>query len=264
MLRIGKIRYANLYPLFYTLERQCQVSQYTFIEGVPSEINRLLREGIVDISPSSSIEYLRSSRDYTLIEGHSISSVGPIQSILLFSTLPMKDLDGTRVLASAQSETSTALMRIILKKFYRCDVQIISSNVELKEGLRDFAAYMLIGDDALREGANPAGRGPSSYVFDLGEIWYRETGLPFVFALWIARKSCCTPEGLDDFTSKLDDAKRFARNNLSRIADASPFAKILGREKLVRYWENISYDLDSHHKEGLRLFGQLLGEEDIS
>ncbi|MGW8273263.1 MAG: MqnA/MqnD/SBP family protein, partial [Thermodesulfovibrionales bacterium] len=75
MLRIGKIRYANLYPVFYTLERECAKSQFTFIEGVPSEVNRLLRDGMVDISPSSSIEYLRASTLYKLIEGHSISSI---------------------------------------------------------------------------------------------------------------------------------------------------------------------------------------------
>jgi len=263
MLRIGKIRYANLYPVFYTLERECAKSQFTFIEGVPSEVNRLLRDGMVDISPSSSIEYLRASTLYKLIEGHSISSIGPIQSILLFSNLPLKDLDGTRVLASSQSETSTALLRIILAKFYRCNVRIASSNAELKEGLREFTAYMLIGDDALREGTPPAGTGSAPYVYDLGEIWYRETGLPFVFALWIARKDCCSAQELNMFTSKLDEAKRFAKLNLALIAERSPLLKTFGRERLIRYWENISYDLDPPHKEGLRLFERCLREENI-
>lgn len=263
MLRIGKIRYGNLYPIFYTLERECDKSQFTFIAGVPSEINRLLRKGAVDISPSSSIEYLRSSSEYTLIEGHSISSIGAIQSILLFSNFPLKDLNGRAILASAQSETSTALLRIILRKFYGFEVDIVPSNAALKEGLKQFAAYMLIGDDALAEGYAVVGGNPAPYVFDLGDIWHRETGLPFVFALWIARKLCCPVLELEAFTSKLNAAKQFAKNNLDNIADQSPLLKVLGRERLIRYWENISYDLSSNHRKGLRLFKQYLHEEGI-
>ena len=121
-LRIGRINYANLFPIFHALlEKAGDSSAYEFVEGVPSFLNRLLREGKVDISPSSSIEYLRRRDKYDILEGHSVSSFGPVGSILLFSRRPIETLNGLTVLTSAQSATSVALLDIILKKFYELD-----------------------------------------------------------------------------------------------------------------------------------------------
>jgi len=117
-LRIGKIPYANLFPIFYMIEKESDLSGYEFIEGAPSELNKKIREGLIDISPSSSIEYLRHPDKYTLIENHSISSKGPVGSILLFSKQPIETLDGLSILTSSQSETSVALIQIVMKKFY--------------------------------------------------------------------------------------------------------------------------------------------------
>jgi chorismate dehydratase len=58
-LLIGEIPYANLFPIFYTLKKESDLSGYEFVEGVPSALNKKIREGLIDVSPSSSIEYLR-------------------------------------------------------------------------------------------------------------------------------------------------------------------------------------------------------------
>lgn len=65
-LIVGRIPYANLFPFFYYLENRCDSSLYKFINGHPSKLNKLLREGLLDISPSSSIEYLRNKDKYSL------------------------------------------------------------------------------------------------------------------------------------------------------------------------------------------------------
>lgn len=274
MLKIGKIQYANLYPIFYALEREADPSLFRFIQGVPSEINRLLREGSVDISPSSSIEYLRRPGQYTLINGHSISSYGAIESILLFSTVPIEELGGRTVLASSQSETSTALLRIILKKFYGLDTEILVSGMELNKGLQEYPAYLLIGDDALREAINLKTRMNDRtlassrdhcviFVYDLGKIWYEHTGLPFVFALWIAMRECCGTDEFSRFVEFLDRAKGYALTHLRDIAKESPYASMLGFEGLVRYWKIISYDFEENHRMGLELFRKYLIEENL-
>ncbi|MBI4849222.1 MAG: menaquinone biosynthesis protein [Nitrospirae bacterium] len=116
-LRIGRIPYANLFPIFYYLEKQCNHSAYRFVKGVPSKVNKMLREGRLDISPSSSIEYLRNKNKYLIVPYSSISSSGPIKSILLFSKYPLNELGGKAIALSSASETSTALLKIILKDF---------------------------------------------------------------------------------------------------------------------------------------------------
>jgi chorismate dehydratase len=251
-LRIGRIFYTNLSPIFHGLEKGSDCSAYEFIDGVPSALNRLLREGKIDVSPSSSIEYLRHEERYTLIEGHSISSAGPVGSILLFSKRPIDTLDGFTVLASSQSETSVALLDIILKKFYDLHCPLKSTGEPLAKGIESHVAYLLIGDDALRE----ALRWPKLHIYDLGDLWYRNTGLPSIFALWIARKEMAGDESLlmECFKKDLDAAKVRGLRNLKAIAKDSPLKDALTEDELVSYWQGISYDLNDVHKKGLALF----------
>ncbi|UCD35330.1 MAG: hypothetical protein JSU90_00440, partial [Nitrospiraceae bacterium] len=88
-LKIGRIPYANLFPIFHYLDSECDHSRYRFIRGVPSSLNAMLRSGELDISPSSSIEFLRNKARYRVLPWHSISATGPIKSILLFSRIPI-------------------------------------------------------------------------------------------------------------------------------------------------------------------------------
>lgn len=265
MLTVGKINYLNLFPIFYSLQKECNPLQFRFIEGTPAELNHQLREGTLDISPSSSIEFLRDPERYSLIDNHSISSTGPVMSILLFSKYPIEDLDKELVLASEQSETSTALLKIIMKKFYGLRTTIITSHSDLKDGLESASAYMLIGDDALKAARSSFVTDHSSPVslYDLGEIWYRNTGLPFVFALWIGRKECCSEEDFLEFIDILNRAKEFAKENFYNIALDTAEKGIMSVDDLTSYWKNISYDLNDEHKEGMKLFDRYLKEEGL-
>jgi chorismate dehydratase len=112
---------------------------------------------------------------------------------------------------------------------------------------------MLIGDQAMQE----AIRWKHLFRYDLGELWYKNTGLPMTFALWIAGKECCTGGGLfEKFKGDLDYAKESALKNLRVVAAASPLRHLLSEEELVSYWEGISYDFGEEHKKGLALFRQ--------
>jgi chorismate dehydratase len=287
LLKVGKIPYANLFPIFYMLQRECDCSGYEFIEGVPSTLNRLLRSGGIDISPSSSIEYLRCETRYTLLEGHSISSKGPIGSILLFSKKPIEELGGKKVHVSSQSEASVALLDIILRKFYKIECPLRPTDGSADSVIDKADAYLLIGDDALKAAKivtsstpsltlPPRGGGqrwggtsgtPSRkfeiiHIYDLGDLWYRNTGLPFVFALWIARKDCFSEKAelLKTFIHDLHKAKDLALQNLDKIARElkplllSRHAVNITEEDLISFWKGISYDLTEEHKRGLELF----------
>ncbi len=249
--------YANLFPLFYMLQKHCDCSNYEFVEGVPSELNDKIRRGEIDVSPSSSIEYLRHDAAYALIENHSISAKGPVKSIFLFSKVPIGALQESTILVSSQSETSVALLRIILKKFYQVDCRLKSSSEPFQQAMRTQIAYMLIGDEAMRQGL----RWQRPYRYDLGELWYDHTGLPFTFALWIMRRECYGKAGLfETFSRDLDSSKEAAFKNLGIVAAASPLRDVLSEKDLISYWEGISYDFGDEQKRGLALFRQYLEE----
>jgi len=278
-LKIGKIPYTNLFPIFYALQRECDCSRYEFAEGVPSTVNRLLRSGEIDISPSSSIEYLRYRKQYNLIEGHSISSKGPAGSIFLLSRRPVEQLGGKTILVSSQSDTSVVLLDIILKKFYEIVCSLEPTDGSVDSMIEKAYAYLVIGDEALKAAKivtsnelQVASKAEHSslvtchsslfYIYDLGELWYKNTGLPFVFALWIARKDCYAKKAelLHDFIHDLHEAKISALQNLDRIArELRPsllerYSLNITEEELVSYWKGISYDLAEEHKKGLELF----------
>ena len=296
LLKIGKIPYANLFPIFYMLQRECKSSGYEFIEGVPSTLNRLLRSGQIDISPSSSIEYLRCESQYTLIEGHSISSKGPVGSILFLSRKPLEELKGETILVSSQSETSVALLDVILRKFYKIECSLRPTDELLDSVISKADAYLAIGDDALKAkktvtsyklqvkrdkdsslvtrhsfGDTPSLTLPSRgggqgwggiRIYDLGDLWYKNTGHPFVFALWIARKDCFPEKAelLNNFIHDLQKAKELALQNLDMIASElrpllfSRHSLNITAKEIAAFWKGISYDLTEEHKRGLELF----------
>jgi chorismate dehydratase len=204
--KIGRINYLNLFPIFYGLERTAR--GYSFIGGHPSAVNRMLREGLVDASPSSSIEYLRRPGEYELVRGHSISSRRLIKSILFFSAREIEETSGN-VYVTVNSETSVAMLEIILKLFLKRDVRLLRTGEPLCKVLPGKNSFLSIGDEALVAGRGTRlGRdfsfldisGKKYFVYDLGKLWHRHTGLSFVYALWIARKKAvfknavCPPE----------------------------------------------------------------------
>ena len=265
LLKIGKISFANLFPIYYYLENKCDHSNYKFINGVPSTLNKMLRNGKIDLSPSSSIEFLRRRKKYSIIPWLSISSEGPIRSIYLFSKYPMESLNKKSIAVSSQSETSVVLLKIILRDFYslKCKFATVNSG-SVKRLLSDFSAGLLIGDDAMKakKQSNPpsppfvkGGKG-GFYIYDLGELWFRHTGLPFVFAICIVRNETLSEkkELLKKFAYDLIDAKKYASEKFSLIARHAPQRKWLSREELIGYWKGISYDFTERHMEGLRLF----------
>ena len=286
-LIIGRIPYANVFPIFYVLDHEVDCSQYTFVEGVPSRLNRMLREGEVDISPSSSIEYLADPGRYRIISNHSISSRGAVGSILLFTPKPVEELEGAAVFASSQSETSVALLKIVLGRFYGLSATVRAVPNPIQSGAGE-AAFLLIGDDALKRqaignkqqargngqeargkrqevrGKSDRNRMPIAYspspiaypfVYDLGEIWYRQTGLPFVFALWIVRKDIPDKnELIDKFTGDLDRAKESALKKLPEIARYAPIRSFMTEEEILMYWKKLNYEFSEEHKKGLALF----------
>lgn len=256
-LKIGRIPYANLFPIFHYLEKECNRSAYKFIKGVPSKLNKMLRDGKLEISPSSSIEYLRNKNKYLILPWFSISSFGPIKSILLFSKRPIHELGGKTIAVSSESETSTALLRIVLKEFLslKCKFRSIDQR-SVVNILSSFPAVLHIGDTAMIESKKVVKSYPSLYIYDLGELWFKHTGLPFVFALWIVRKNAVAEKNelIKKLSTDLINAKKYVNKKFPLIAKEAPQKKWLSEKELVAYWRIISYDFTEKHLEGLSLF----------
>lgn len=253
MLRIGRIDYANCIPIFRALLENESYTDYQFVAGVPAQLNAMLAAGMIDVCPSSSIEYALHPDRYLILPQLSISSVGAVGSVLLFSRVPVEELDGCHVLLSSESATSVNLLKILLEKRFgcRCDFTLHTSSFD--EALQKAPALLLIGDAALRASLPKT----DLFIYDLGQLWYEWTGLPFVFALWLCRRLVAEAYNseVDTLASRLVESKLRSQKNLQSIAEGSPEALWMGTDRLVTYWrENISYDLEDGHLKGLTLF----------
>lgn len=266
-LKIGWISYLNLYPILRGFEKTVpELDRYEFHDGHPALVNAKLRKGIVDASPSSSIVYLKNPSDFSLIEGHSISSSGPIRSIYLFSRLPVKELGGRTIGVTNQTETSAALLKIVLGKFHGLDFKTRITKLPVADSLHTYGATLAIGDDAMiaEKKIGKKGGPDSPFVYDLGLIWRQQTGLPFVFALWIARKDSVqqNKSAFRRFRLDLERAKQHALAHLEEAAEEKPL-KFLSPADVLQYWRGISYDLGTLEKKGLALFRKYTKEMDL-
>lgn len=252
-LCIGQIDYANCFPIFSALRNRFDCSVYRFVRGTPAELNRMLQCGEIDLCPSSSIAYARAAQTYRLVPELSISSDGPVKSVILFSRIPLEKLDGMQVGLTIESETSIALLTIILKKYYRFSNTFIPVAIDDNFDVGSSCpAVLVIGDTALRWSLCRH----DLYQYDLGELWSSLTGLPFVFALWMIRDEVVVemPEETSRIRDQLLDAKRISVATLEGLASRCGEYAWMGRDALLDYWNTISYDLTPRHIEGVRTF----------
>ncbi|MEZ4600230.1 MAG: menaquinone biosynthesis protein [Syntrophotaleaceae bacterium] len=253
-LRVGHIAYANCIPFFHHLAASGFSGR--IVSGVPSELNRLLAIGELDISPSSSFEYGRNWSEYCLFPDLSISSIGAVRSVLLFSHVPLKRLAEKPIAMTGESATSVNLLRILLQEFLGFHDEVsLQTQVSVEESIAAGDNGLLIGDRALRASLSPI----APYVFDLGELWKDFTGLPFVFALWIIgiRASETKNRALAILQKQLRASLERTLCDPARTASEVSGYNWFGERNLAEYWRAVSYDFSPAHREGLELFFRL-------
>src|ERR671935_1748076 len=202
-------------PVFYRLDAEVEE-----LQGVPTELNRRLLDGKLDLAPISSIEYARHAHRLRLLPRLCVSSEGAVDSIQLVASKPLEQV--RRVAVTPESATSVVLTKVLLPE---------AEHVPLGE---EADARLLIGDAALKS----AFEDPTPH-FDLGRLWLERTGLPMVFAVWACPDP--PPEGLSEVEDALVASVRLARAEPERLAYEA-------RERyghppgfLARYFEKLCY-----------------------
>jgi len=252
-LRLGRIGFLNVLPIYYPLEAGIIAHPFEIIAGVPSELNQLCAAGALDISPVSSIEYARRAALYYIVPDISISSAGEVKSVLLLSRMPVERLSGKTVLASSKSHTSVGLLKVLCRLRYGVDLRFETGGCpDYTSGTVLPDAYLTIGDEALRLGRS----GLFPYVLDLGEAWFEWTGLPFVFAVWVMRRDTVTEKNgrLRHAIEALLSAKRWGNANIGIICRQAATTGLLGVPELEEYYKCLKFDLDERGRKGLELF----------
>ena len=231
MIRLGRISYVNMAPVFHRL-----VAEVEEVTGVPTELNGMLLDGRLDVAPISSIEYARHAASLRILPRLCVSSEGAVESIQLVSRLPFSQIRSVAV--TPESATSVVLAKVLLPN---------ARHVPLGE---EADAKLLIGDAALRS----AFEDPTPH-YDLGKLWLDKTGLPMVFAVWAAPEPVA--DGVAELEHSLVASVRLARSEPDVLAHEASERYGYPAGYLARYFEKLRYSFGPRERAGLYTFFEL-------
>jgi chorismate dehydratase len=258
-LRLGKIEFLNVLPIYYPLEAGIVEHSFRIVSGTPAQLNVLMANGELDLSNVSSIEYARHPERYLLVPDISVSSCGAVKSVLLLSRVPLPELRRANIMVSRESATSMALLRMLLAMRYGIPAHYQSGNVsQALAGDQSPTAVLVIGDEALRLKNHP----DYPYRWDLGALWHEWTGLPFVFGLWVVQRAALELRNGDvgPAVQRLLEAKAWGCDHLAEIAQHGTRRGLLSHDELYAYYRNFSYHLREAELSGLTAFYRYLAE----
>ncbi len=178
-LRVGAVSYLNTKPLVYGLERGLAADRIDLSYDVPAQLAEQMQAGRLDIALLPVIELGRMP-GLEVVPGLAIACDGDTRSVLLVAKRPFEEIES--VALDPESRTSNALTLALLGESFGVLPRVEIGHRTLEAALEHCDAAVRIGDKALFEPV-PDGL----LVQDLGRAWKQATGLPFVFAAWIAR-----------------------------------------------------------------------------
>jgi chorismate dehydratase len=258
MLRVGRIPYINTYPVYGAVDRGLVTLDATLIDGIPSALNARMSAGTLDVSVVSAVEYAAHAERYLLLPDLAISCDGPVRSVMLFSKRPVMDLDGATVLVSRSSMTSVELLGLLFRERWGVSPTLVPADAE-RADIANFAsvphdARLVIGDAALllSSGTNGVSR-DYPFQIDLGTAWKEWTGLPFVFAVWVAQRATPIGDALR-VHSQLIESRNWGLAHLPELAVQASDATGVSRDECESYLSGLDYRLSLPHLQGLTEF----------
>jgi len=243
-LRLLGVSFLNAQPILHGL-LSGMADADTYLElAPPAELTRRLFEGKADAALAP-VAPLATHGDLDVVPGIAIGCDGPVRSVAVVGECPIEEMD--EILLDASSRTSVVLTRLIARA-RRGDREpryhvLPASEIIKRVGGR--TGGLLIGDIALEV------EGRFAYSLDLGQAWKGLTGLPFVFAVWVARPGVLTARDCLVLAGSLEaglSARGMLAKAWSRGHGGEP------ADHLAYLTENIRYRLDDAALAGLREF----------
>ncbi len=260
-IHMGKISYINASPVYYGLDRGMLPEWLQMVSDVPSALNHKLNTGKIKVSPISAAFYAMNHKDLLLLPDLSISCHGPVMSVILASNYEIDALEGKKVIFSQESASAAAFLKMIFNQKQIIPEYQIGDVSDPKNIEKLSDAVLVIGDKAL---VHPW-ENHFTHCFDLGELWYDMTQLPFVFAVWAVRKSFALkhPEQVKKIHDVLLVSKAMGYENLDQIIKEGTAKIGIDSKRVKKYFDLLYCDLDDPKIKAMGLFFDSLLEQNI-
>lgn len=237
-IRISAVSYTNTKPFLYGIQNTPIINKIDLSLDIPSDCAQKLIDNKVDIGliPVAAILNLP---EWHIVSDYCIGAVGAVNSVFIFSNCDIKDVKTVQL--DPQSRSSNNLSKVLLKNYWKVTPELVTGAENYATSTDPHTAFVQIGDRTFGKKAN------YKFVYDLSEEWQKFTGLPFVFAAWIANKPI--PH---EFTDEFNASMKYGLGHRPELLKSLPQYKDFDVEDYLMH--KLDFELTEDKKKALYLF----------
>lgn len=236
-LRVARMPYLNSDVFYRGFEGKFELRPL-----VPRAMAWAIENREIDAGPLPVVEWFRMERDLAPVGDFCVATGKAAISILLYCKVPAAELSGRRIAVTEHTSTSVQLLRVLLAERWNAE------GVELVAPETPTDALLLIGDLALK---NRHGVDGFPHMYDLGAVWHEHTGLPFVFARWVARRDADASQ-VAELEQALGRSLADGLRNIDALAAASSVG--LSPAEAAAYVRSFTYRMGPDQRSALAAF----------
>lgn len=258
--RVGHIQFLNCVPLYWGLARTGTLLNLEMTKDTPEKLSEKLVQGDLDIAPVTVVEFLKHADELVAFPDIAVGCDGPVMSCVIVSQVPLEELDGRRVALGSTSRTSVRLAQLLLAERFGVTPEYYTCPPDLSAMMQEADAAVLIGDAALRANLHDGPR-LGLDVHDLGTLWKEWTGLPFVFAVWAARRDYFERE--PEITRRVHEAFLASRDlsleEVAKVAEQAARWENFDAKVLEEYFTTLDFRFGAPQVEAVGEFARRVG-----
>jgi len=241
-IRISAVSYTNTKPFLYGIQHSDVINKIELSLDIPSDCAQKLIDDKVDIGLIPVAAILSLPR-WEIVSDYCIGATGPVNSVFIFSNCEAKDIQTLQL--DPQSRSSNNLARVLLKNYWKADHQIIENAPDYTTSTNPKTAFVQIGDRTFGK------KDQYKYVYDLAEEWQKFTGLPFLFAAWVANKPIDP-----DFMTEFNAAMKFGLEHRAELLKELPTRPDFDLEDYLMH--KLDFNLTEDKRKALHLFHEYI------
>lgn len=247
-IKLALVGYLNTKPFEYGLKTSNRKQLYSIYYDNPANCVRLYENDKVDVAlvPAGALPTIG---DYTIVTDTCIGCDDEVRTVVLMSNEKIEEC--THVILDSHSRTSALLTKILIKEYWKTNPRYTTARVESIEKLETKTAVLMIGDKVFENEEK------YKYTYDLGHFWKKMTGLPFAYAVWIA-KSHVT----EDSVTQLSKDLHIGIKSIDQVVKEQKI-KEPTHDLASYYRDNIDYVFDSEKRKSLELYLSKISELEL-
>jgi chorismate dehydratase len=248
MLRSGRIIYTNDLPIYTAFDEGAVRYPGALVADVPSNLNAMLLDGRLDLSPISAFAWAQHADELALLPELCIGARNEVWSVVCVSREPLDQLDGKTIEVTRESASGRNLLRVLLERRFGVRATFVESDDPFSAAAKGRPA-LLIGDRAIDAQQTFVPK----HVHDLGKYWHEWTGLDMVFAVWAVRRDVLArhPDEVQAALTALAAAQRWGSANMARVVANAQRTYPRDAGYYAAYYETLNFSLDARARRGL-------------